>query len=173
MLFMIVGGLIGAVLGYLSVAAMGFHMDLPNYMFAALITLVGGGLGVGAGFGIAYGIGKLLPKEWFFNYENELVAINDTMGIQGTFFLGTGAVGSEPIYTFYHKSGKGVKFGSVSAYKATVYEEEKRKEGVLRAYYKDFAKSFFKIIGFGDDERYYEIFVPAGSVKREFNLDLK
>lgn len=135
-------------------------------------------LGALTGLMIAFGIGEPIPVKEFAK-EIKLVALKDTSGIRGTFFLGSGSVRQEFYYFFYKKEKDGsVTFDKLLARNVKIYEEE-RKDGVIKAFEKrPIKKISLSLFGFhhpanGDRDQRYEIHIPKGSIERTFKLDLQ
>lgn len=169
MVFGIIGALVGLVLGWLIVD---HKSDLADCVFGVAFSVVMAVLGFAIGIGISFGVGAALPKEYVMDRQIELVTIQDTSGIQGSFFLGTGHIESKSYYVFYQKEGNGVRFGKVSAEKAVVYEEE-RNGGLIKTYTRQFTSGWHNAFGTTLGGEKYEIFIPQGSILHEFQLDLK
>ena len=116
-----------------------------------------------------------------YEYDKiNIVAIDSSKELSGTFILGLGNVNLEQQYVFYYLTADGgKKYGEVSKYSAIIYEEERR-DGYMakigeRTVYSD--KVLFwlipKFLLDGKDSTTYAIHVPKGTVKLEFNIDLK
>jgi len=91
----------------------------------------------------------------------EIVALNDSQGTSGNFFIGIGRVDSELVYHYYGKEGKGIKGGTIKARYAVVYQDLPEDK---TPYIK---KKIFILTN------EYEIHIPPNSIKEEFNMDLK
>lgn len=109
--------------------------------------------------------------EYVLDSQLELVALQDNNGIHGDFFLGSGFIESELYYVFYYKyedkEGAGFKTDRILAKNAIVYEQI-RNDGLVKIY-KFSRGGFLRKTVF---ER-YEIFIPKGSILRQFQLDAK
>jgi hypothetical protein len=152
--------------------AVDFKTDLADYLGGVIMGAVGGFLGLFLGLGLAWVIGTTLPSKYVLKSQIELVAMQDTANVQGSFFLGSGTIESKPYYVFYQKTGKGLKFGKIPVENVIVYEEKGRTDGLINVYAKRFTKDVYKLFAVVSGTR-YEIFIPKGSILRDFKLDLK
>lgn len=170
--FLAVGIAIGlvAAVGYIQAF---LDSDFITVLFGGFLGLLLAGLiacaAGGVGFGIAVGLGHAFPAEYKYAGDIHLVALQDTQGVEGRFFLGSGSINSAPTYTFYYEDGTGaIKRGSIWAYGVAVYEED-REDAFIRVEKKDNIRPFG--IEFTGDR--YEVHVPKGTVLRTFKLDLE
>lgn len=168
MVFMVIFALAGLVVGWLKLE---YKDELSDYAMGVFMSVIFGFFGLLLGFGISVGVGAALPKEYVLDKQMELVAIQDTSGIQGRFFLGAGTIESKFYYVFYQRERNGIRFGNVPAENAVVYEEN-RDDGLIKEYDKRFMAGWHDFFGATWGER-YDIFIPEGSILHEFNLDLK
>lgn len=145
-----------------------------NGAWRIFLTLTLGGMGFITGTLIAYLIGVLpLSSEYVVTEKIELVALQDTGGIRGEFFLGSGSIESEFYYVFYKKTKNGsIKFDKIQANNAVSIWEEERKDGKIDILKKKF-KSKFGILFALSETTKYEIFIPKSSILKNFQLDLK
>lgn len=124
-------------------------------------------------FGCA--LGDFLPKSSELSGKDELVAFSDGRSVEGPFFLGSGYVQETPYYFFYRKtSDGGIVQGSVPAVNSVLYEEA---DDVAGAHMKTLAwrtRSDWALWFSSGRVRYsYQIYVPKGTVVRQFVVDLK
>ncbi|MFA6048063.1 MAG: hypothetical protein WCV59_05475 [Parcubacteria group bacterium] len=107
----------------------------------------------------------------------ELVALGSTSEMQGNFFLASGSIGSHQFYKFYYKTPDGGKqFGKLPAESAVIYEEDRKDAYMAKAgkekHYPTWVYWWVRIFPGGTSWE-YAIHVPNGTIKVEYNLDLK
>lgn len=120
--------------------------------------------------------GLLFTHDTFKEIETaeriQLVALQDNSGVSGNFFLGAGHIDGQPVYTYmYEVEGKGYKVDQIKAGESYVnycvgnpYIDKfsyRFKHGLLRFLFIDF---------YGTDTY---IFVPEGTIQKDFNIDLQ
>ena len=113
---------------------------------------------------------KYVPTE-----SKNIVAISDNLQTKGSFFLGTGSLDGT-LYYFYYEQAKdsGYIQGKVKVENAEIYEQDSIKNPKIQFYTKEFVNNNWNNWAFlitCSFER-AEIFVPKGSIKRNFNFDL-
>lgn len=172
MLFMVALILLGLVFGWRFGSGLSGDGLLGRYFPKALFSAFGALIGFGFGLLLALFIGLFLPSEYVFHKQTELVAIQDTSGIQGRFFLGSGTFESRSYYVFYQKYGDGIIFGRVPVEKAVLYEEE-RNNGLIKEYLKMNKERWYYLFGVPGEQRRYDIIIPNGSILHDFRLDLE
>jgi len=99
----------------------------------------------------------------------ELISLHNMQAIQGNFFLGSGYINQEMVYAFYYKEGSGYRFKQIPAAKSKIF------------YTKDLSKiNYFQTIEIpylkiGNDytieNDWYNIYVPEGTIKQDFELN--
>lgn len=115
---------------------------------------------------------NILPKEFTFEKEIQLVALQDKFGQDGTFFLGSGRIKQKFYYTFYQENPDGsISLNLVPAEKAKIFEED-RKDGILEVYKAVIRSEKLRNWCFPPKERKYIFRIPKGSIKRDLLLDL-
>lgn len=129
-------------------------------LFALVATLIGTGLG--------FLIGLLFPKKRVHLWDTELVSLRDSDGLHGSFFLGTGSIGSTEYYFYYKKVGEGFKPGKIEVDNNVTVFEKKRNDGLLKVYETRLANGLLWIFGLTSSERSFEIMIPEGSLKQNF-----
>ncbi|MDO5557329.1 MAG: hypothetical protein Q4G05_03705 [Clostridia bacterium] len=113
--------------------------------------------------------------------EKELVSIADNSQVSGkasgTIFYIQASMDTEEVYSFYYRiTGGGFKKGKIEAKKAVIYEENNCKPRVVEitTYTKSKMGSVLdEILLFGTEieEKSYKIYIPKGSICRDFSLD--
>lgn len=104
----------------------------------------------------------------------ECYGVNDVVGVEGHFALGSGSVESE-MYLFYYVKGEfgGYKIAKTEADNVEIIERE---DSEPIAYLKTYEQKveynlFFGIGDLGADDKKM-LFVPKGTIKVNFNIDL-
>jgi hypothetical protein len=116
-----------------------------------------------------------VPKEISNTQEvrqYDLVSFNDSGQLDGRFFLGSGTVNESMYYRFYYEKGKGFNYNKIEAnsVKNIYYDDDPR---IIKYRITKKPKGLWSLMTFGFYDYYYLIYVPEGSIKRQFNLDLK
>jgi len=129
---------------------------------------------VGVMLGLLIGVlaGNFIPKYKVVSNTVKIVSLRNGDGITGSFFLGSGSIGSEQYYFYYKKVGNGYQQGKLMADdKVTVFEEE-RKDGEIRIYVSNFVSKSYFWVAFPVCmfEPKYEFHIPNGSLKMNFTL---
>lgn len=151
---------------------LGFDGEL---LILGLVALVGFCLiGFMGGAGVAAVVGMFPEKQLVESGRTELVALKDSQGIEGNFFLGSGQVNSEMFYFFYYSCGNSCSvFGKIPAFNARVYEDSESPHiKYFKKVFKNQAWNNFALPSLGDNET-SEIHIPKGSIKQGFSLDLQ
>lgn len=139
---------------------------IKSVVVASIIWVIGT-------FIIAVIIG-LFPKTEFVKVDNvQVVAISDGGANSGSFFLGCGSVQEQSYYFYYKKlPNKGFKQERIRVSDATIFEDSTKTPSIqfYREYYVNKGWHNWAILFYGSKA---DIFVPKGSIIRNFNFDLK
>ena len=175
MMWIIILPIIGGIMGWKLIK--GECVDYVDYFFGVLAVAFGAFLFFLLAIGISVGIGLFLPSCYVQVEEAEIVAIDDIITTEGNFagnfFVGIGTIEGKLTYIFYQKendNANAVKLRKVSAENTIIFEEE-RSDGQFKKYIKEIENSYWYLIAIPIGDK-YEIFVPKGTINREFNLDL-
>jgi len=122
-------------------------------------------------------INSYAKGEWVLTEEKELLALHDknVSAVSGAFFLGCGQIKSEEEF-YYVMYAKG-KDGRIDFYKFTtsqveLYEcETAGQKPCLKIWTGTFQITWHNI--FSKMGTKYQIYIPAGSIIQNYNLDLK
>lgn len=102
-----------------------------------------------------------------------LYAMHDQSSVSGSFFLGSGSVGSETYYSFYYVDKDSVgtfyKPCKIVADNAVIYEED-RSNGELEVTIEQFANPMLNYISSPRRTFYYAFHIPRGSIAPRFIL---
>lgn len=122
------------------------------------------------GAGIGFILMLALPADTKINtYTYKIEALQDNNSLSGDFFLGSGSVEGKMKYVFYYETDGGFKMAQVDYEDAIIkYSNEpkviKHKEEHTDSFINWFAVDIFTITN-------YEIFIPKGAIKSNYNLD--
>jgi hypothetical protein len=103
----------------------------------------------------------------------EIYALEDNITTSGEFFLGTGYVDGNMEYFYVVKDGKGKRIDSIEANKVTIVDHEGKPH--IKVYEPRFKSKFVASlfdVPFALDN-YYEFYIPKGTIKQNYNIDLK
>jgi len=132
-------------------------------------------LGVSIGAMVCVVWERCLPTE-FSGQRTEIVAARTKLGIQGSFFVGTGSIQSEPYYFLYYNQGDGgIRMWTIAAHRLMIYEGERGDGYVIdeRIIYPSWWRTMICPFTFISSPRNFVAFVPHGTVKRDISFDLK
>lgn len=133
---------------------------------AIMVSIMGGFLG---GF-LGLILMVALPMKTKINiYTYNIEALQDNNSVSGSFFLGSGSIDGKMKYVFYYEIDGGFKMAQIDYNDAII----KYSDTVKAIRYKeeptdDLINWFAVDICMSDT---YEIFVPKGTIKNNYNLD--
>ena len=168
MLFVI----IGLCLGIWALVAMQMNAwGLGEHVIFFILGLFIVGLGAIGGGAVAMAVGYF-PGQHATQHERiDLVALQDNVGAEGRFFLGTGYIENKLNYFYYRKDGDAYRADKETADGAVIYQDE-ISQPYLLTYYSSFNHSFWYFFGFPSKSQRSQFHVPKGSIKENFTLDL-
>ena len=133
-----------------------------EFFFLIASSIIGGIIGGIIGFAIALAIPPVYVVE---KTTHNLEALQDNSAVSGSFFLGSGNINGDIIYTYYYENNDSFKLNQVEAKDAKIkYTEGTPKVEVLKYVNKNqFAlrKDYFE----------YIFYVPKNSIKQSYSLD--
>jgi hypothetical protein len=141
--------------------------------FSAILVEIMFGL-IGALIGIL--IAVIIPGKMIEQKETvQIIAIQDNITMNGSFFLGSGQVDGEMKYMYYYKSDSNTyKFGDIDADICSISYDSINPRIVFTYKIKD-ENAIINI--FSINNKYYLdkaiIYIPEGSLVSNYNLDLK
>lgn len=142
---------------------------------AILIGIANGMIGVLVGLFVwLIGCAVITPTEPVVTDTLPIYAMSDTMGVEGSFFLGCGDVDSEMKYVYAEETDKGIKIKTLDADNAYIkYINEGEEPYIEKIEYHH--KSGFVEWLFTPYILHNEtfIYVPEGTVKNVYNVDLE
>lgn len=156
---------------------LGFHWDRQEgYRLEKILIipyiLVGLVVAIVANFLCMFPVLSFCEDEYRTVDTTEIYALNDNVGVQGKFFLGSGQVNSEPYYYYIEETDAGKHIGSISAKNAYICESntETPRIEMQRAFWKKYWIKWLFCINASDTR--YMIYIPENSVTTDFNVDL-
>lgn len=149
--------------------------SIPSKIFLGFIaTALSSGITVFVCLFLAFSFGQTVPQEKTVTYLEQL---NDNIGVNGTFFLGTGNIDNELFFTYYAKNGNSYSFNKIKADKVTIrYTNSTPK---LIEIYDDLEDSFWSDYFYGVPNghwslnEHYIFEVPKGSIQNSYKLNGK
>lgn len=167
MIWFIIAGIITLIIGFYYWS----QYDLFEGFFCAL--LIGAFLGIFALI-IGMAVGSVYQEDpvWVNTHTTPIVALADGQSAGGSFFLGIGSVKNEQRYFYYAGSKEGgYAQHSIPVTDATIYEIDDLTNPRVEKW--EDKKKLWSWFGFKQEEPpHYHIYVPTGSIKQQFILDL-
>lgn len=167
--------LIGFIIGftiYCIVASKNYGFDEVIFFESFFSGLIGLMIGV-----LICGIMAIAPvptKEVIVS-DVPICAMKDTMGVEGSFFLGSGSIDSEFKYVYATKTDKGIKIQNpIDASKAYINYIKEDEQPHITEVDTQFSNDILNFFFCGDmkpSETY--IYVPEGTIEEVYNIDLK
>lgn len=164
------------VVGLAVCGALYMGRALFGYFSDYLSGLIGGAF-VGAMVSLASAvvISVVIPATPIFESNAPIKALKDGNTVSGSFFLGTGTVDGEIEYRFMsEEEDGGLRMNTVSADDAVIYDTTDAPR--VETYTYEFKSRLVRLL-FGPgpllQDAEYRIYVPEGTVKYEYVVDLK
>jgi hypothetical protein len=114
----------------------------------------------------------VLPQEYILESDNKLYALQDNNGIQGAFYLGSGYINSSLQYSYAIKNGEVIHIYHIDVdHSDLIFTKEK--PHVVR-YILDYKNKFLKnnMLLFENKYYYCQFYIPQGTIKSNYNVDL-
>jgi hypothetical protein len=139
-------------------------------------AFAGGALGVMVALIVSLIMTLVLDSTAHYTYqktnETKIIALQDNGSVTGSFFLGSGYVKGNMQYVYMTENGAEMKMYHVDAdYASLIYANEPKVETFEAHYSNSFVAFLFGQPVF--DHSKYKIYVPKGTVKQNFNVDLQ
>jgi hypothetical protein len=100
----------------------------------------------------------------------EILSLQDVSQVKGRFFLGSGTINGQMVYTFYYKSGQDIVGQQLNWGEVTLRETTDKPHFDIITYKQgDTPKDAFAIDHIPSDQ--YIIYIPKGTIKQDFVLD--
>jgi hypothetical protein len=142
---------------------------IGSFVFGGVFTLFVAGLCAGA----AVLIGLAFDTHSVEISRSKLVSIRDKDGISGTFFLGTGQIGSDQYYFYYEqRQDGGFRPGKVKSNDGVRVYEEARQDAELVTFTWELNKSWAKWVALPINRGgyVYDFHVPQGTIRTGFTM---
>ena len=98
----------------------------------------------------------------------ELVSFSNGTTQKGSFFLGTGSLEGELIYSYCYRSNGGIQMSFIPAEKTTIFEEDVTQPRIEVYSLKG------KIFGMvNDTPSKYHVYIPNGSIWQGYDVDVR
>ncbi len=137
-------------------------------IISVLLLLLAGGVLSAVSFIVPFLIaGDFVEREIY--KETRLVSLQDSIDVKGQFFLFGGSIEGEPYYYFYKElSSGGYQLDKIEAYRVIIFEED-RDNALMVQYRNIYEKTSwsFRVAEYSK----YEIYIPRGTLIRNFRLD--
>lgn len=146
--------------------ASGFLDYVMDTLFFCLLTALIFAVGIGFGFIV----GTAFPKDWIPSPQARLVSLRNADGVNGTFFLGTGSIGTDQYYFYYKEVEGGYQPGKVLVANNVTVHEENRQDALMQRYVWQFTSSTYEWFGFTWPHEKYDFYIPQGTLKKNFVL---
>jgi hypothetical protein len=138
----------------------------------ALGAIMGGVIVVMFSGMVAMGFGELAPKQTVLSFTYPLVQLRSQDAVSGSFFLGSGQIGSDLYYSWYEgmQDGGLVPHRIVASTRTRIYEEA-TSAPELRVYVEVLRQGWWQhFVLDPEEEQTFTFHIPIGSVKRGFSL---
>lgn len=165
---------IGVIFGFYVVFSSFFSnfddRELFDYVGACSLGILFASLFGGLLFLLCWGIGYLMPKHLEVEKTIALVSINNSIGIQGSFFLGSGFIESKQYYFYMEKLGSSFIPHKVVVEDNVFITENSQEKPKIIFYTFKFKSKYTNLIAVYPSKEVIEIVIPKNSVKYGFNL---
>lgn len=149
-------GVVNKIIGFVIGSIMGFCLGVLTWVSIGSI------------------IGNFIPSEWKISSTTNLIALNDSSQINGSFFLGCGTIGEDTVYKYIVNTDKGKQIREINTDNNDVYIKEYNgtpKIEINTWEFKNEKYYWFASPIWKDDEVIF--YIPEGSVTNNFSIDLK
>tara|TARA_R110000868_G_scaffold76573_2_gene220090 strand:- start:25601 stop:26122 length:522 start_codon:yes stop_codon:yes gene_type:complete len=150
-----------------------YGIEIIPHFFMSMLGVLGG---IMIGVMAIRGISTFYPSDYDTLVTHELVSLDDGSGFEGNFVLGSGTIKDKLVYTYYRKADNGgMVRRSISSNLATIYESDSVTVPTVKVHIVgDTAETYnWKAGTRHNGHQYYELFVPAGTIIKNINLDNK
>jgi hypothetical protein len=111
-------------------------------------------------------------KEYVKIDENKIIALQDGSSVSGRFFLGSGSFDGTMKYVYMTSTNNEMSMDSVRVESAKLLYSDLTKIETYKSYYTN--KTVRYLFGKESwDHNIYKIYIPEGTVKQNFNVDLQ
>lgn len=132
---------------------------------------------------VCFGFGSLFYEHSYASGNTEIVDIpidivsfaDGGIDIQGSMFLGSGYINSEPVYTYYYEIDGGVKQGNIEADITTIVQDSNHPPQIIQHSVTETHCGEVDIWGYDSCgsawNESYTVYIPEDSVVQSFVLD--
>ena len=169
MLTILIVVLMGLAIGlWLVFSSYGSHKpSIGEYIFGAVLGAI---MGVAVGTVLTMLISSRAPMHYVKVDTKHLVAMKDTNTMYGSFFLGSGSVHNEWVYSFYKKNAdNSIEMDTVKISRAKIFEDGDSNPR-MDIYKEKLVNGSLWLIDCECHER-YEFHIPKGGVLNQFKMD--
>jgi len=156
---------------YMLILLLGEADTLGEYIgYTALSLLLGGTVLL---FGAVFSsiIGENLPSTYTLTSSTPIVALKDNQITDGHFFLGCGTVDEDLRYYYAENSSRGYRIKSVDVDNCYIlYDDDNPRVERYDAVAFKKKRHYIYAMPYG---YYYNLYIPHGSIKTEFKVDLE
>lgn len=148
-----------------------FWFDGEAILMGILTGTIGALIGL---FVWLIGYAAITPTEPVVTDTVPIYAMSDTMGVEGSFFLGSGNIDSEMKYVYAQETEKGITIKTVDADNAYIKYIDEGEDPYIEKIEYHHESGFVEWL-FSPAVLYHEtfIYVPEGTVKNVYNVDLE
>lgn len=161
--------------------------EQANRACKIVFSILGGIFGFVVSLGCSLGVMQFFPEKQnqIESDKVQIIAFTDNTGVSGNmggnFLVFAGTIGTESYFVFYYKNPDGgIKFGKLSSWQATIYEDEENNPYMAKdelVKWKE-VPDWYKWLFFLPSDKtktfqQYSIHVPKDTVKRQVILDSK
>jgi hypothetical protein len=117
-------------------------------------------------------VDDVVDKQYLKEEEISIIALQDGSSTNGRFFLGSGSFDGTMKYVYMTSNSGEMKMSSINVDNVALIYSNTTKIETYKSHYKSKAVKYW----FGDnswDRNIYKIYIPEGSVKQNFNVDLQ
>lgn len=149
------------------------YMDFFDKIMISFLTLGCTALVVGVFCFILLGLSSAFAESSYIKTsESKIIALQDNSSAVGSFFLGSGIVEGSMQYTYMTKENEEMQMHTLKIDEATlIYSSEPRIEKYEKIFDSKVIRFLFGRQPIGDTV--YKLYIPEGTVKESYNVDLK
>lgn len=159
--------ILGAIIGFMDswYIAERLALSLAGTFFGVMVGMISIPILMGA-------VHLVFDTEYVYKDSKEVYALQDNVGTEGRFFLGSGGVDSKMEYYYMIKEDKGMQIQSVNAEKSYVNEVDDVKPNI-NCYERRFENKVVQWLTPALPRNEYIFEIPEDSIKQNYNIDLQ
>ena len=168
-LFVLIGVVFGFIIMISDLDPWGFWEWVGCSFISLFGAALGGLLGILFGLMIAFALPakmEVIDTQW--NIES----LQDGNSVNGNFLLGCGSVNGKMKYSFYYQYNDGYKMQQLDIDDVVVKYSDKTPVVIEhKTTMVDPKKAFINYFAIDDNSKTYDIYIPKGTIKTNYNLD--